>query len=97
MPNCYLVIVTRNKWHDYELITDLPALSGRRDVDLRKRIRSFFPLDYADKDITSSNRLIDEAIHLQMWCGRIAAFSLRDIPYSDQIGRPIKLGVGVLQ
>ncbi|MBD1193951.1 hypothetical protein [Vulcanococcus sp. Clear-D1] len=97
MHKCYLAIITRNKWCDYQLITGLPASLGMPGMDLRKRIKSFFPLDYADRDITASCRLVDENIHLQMWCGRISAFNLQGIPYFEQIGRPIKLGVGVLQ
>jgi hypothetical protein len=97
MQKCYLVVITRNKWHDYQLITDLPASIDRPGVDLRKRIKSFFPLDYADRDIAASCRLVDENVHLQIWCGRINAFNLQGIPYFEQIGRPIKLGVGVLQ
>lgn len=97
MQKCYLAIVTRNKWCDYQLITDLPASLDKPGVDLRKRMKSFFPLDYADRDVAASSRLIDENIHLQMWCGRINAFNLQGIPYLEQIGRPIKLGVGVIQ
>lgn len=97
MQKCYLAIITRNKWQDYQLITDLPAALGRAGADLRKRMKSFFPLDYADRDIAASCRLVAENVHLQMWCGRINAFNLQGIPYFEQIGRPIKLGVGVLQ
>lgn len=97
MRKCYLVVITRNKWHDYQLITDLPPSLDRSGLDIRKRIKSFFPLDYADKDIAASSRLVCENIHLQMWCGRINAFNLQGIPYFEQIGRPIKLGVGILQ
>lgn len=97
MQKCYLVIITRNKWCDYELITDLPASLGRPEADLRRRMRSFFPLDYSDKDITASRRLLPGNVHLQMWCGRIDSFNLKGIPYCEQIGRPIKLGVGILQ
>jgi hypothetical protein len=97
MQKCYLVIVTRNKWCDYELITDLPASLGRPEADLRRRMRSFFSLDYSDKDITASRRLLPGNVHLQMWCGRIDSFNLKGIPYCEQIGRPIKLGVGILQ
>jgi hypothetical protein len=97
MQKCYLVVITRNKWHDYQLITDLPPSLDRPGLYLKKRIKSFFPLDYADKNIAASCRLVDENIHLQMWCGRINAFDLQGIPYFEQIGRPIKLGVGILQ
>jgi len=97
MPKCYLVIVTRNKWCDYELITDLPGSLGRPEADLRKRLKSFFPLDYSDRDVTASYRLLPGNVHLQMWCGRIDSFNLQGIPYCEQIGRPIKLGVGILQ
>lgn len=97
MTQCYLVVVSRNKWTDYGLITEIPATLGTNGVALRKTIKSHFPLDYVDSDIKSTEKIIEPGIHLQLWCGRIESFSIAGIPYVEQIGRPINLGVGVLQ
>jgi hypothetical protein len=97
MNPCYLVLISRNQWFDYGLVTDLPANFGSPELGLKKRIKNFFPLDFADKEIVFSDKLIDSAIHLQSWCGRIDSFGLEDLPYVEQIGRPIKLGIGVVQ
>jgi len=97
MNKCYLIIISRNKWSDYGLVTDLPASLGSSEIGLKKRIKGFFPLDYADKEIKYSDKLIESSIHLQSWCGRVESFGIDGIPYVEQIGRPIKLGVGVLQ
>ena len=97
MNPCYLVLISRNQWFDYGLVTDLPANLGSYELGLKKRIKNFFPLDFADKEIDYSDKLIGSAVHLQSWCGRIDSFGLEDLPYVEQIGRPIKLGVGVVQ
>lgn len=97
MNKCYLIVISRNKWLDYGLVTDLPASLGSPEIGLKKRIKGFFPLDYADREIKFSDKLIESNIHLQSWCGRIESFSIDGIPYIEQIGRPIKLAVGVLQ
>ena len=97
MSKCYLVIISRNKWSDYELVTDFPSTLGSDEISLQKRVKRFFPLDYADREIVFSEKVIDLNLHLQSWCGRIESFAIDEIPYVEQIGRPIKLGVGILQ
>ncbi|WP_457767620.1 hypothetical protein [Cyanobium sp. ULC082] len=54
-------------------------------------------MDYVDKEIKHSTKLVGPNVHLQLWCGRIDSFGLVGIPYVEQIGRPINLGVGVVQ
>jgi len=97
MNKCYLIIVSRNKWLDYGLVTDFPASLGSHETGLKKRIKGFFPLDHADREIKISDKLIESNVHLQSWCGRIESFGIDGIPYVEQIGRPIKLAVGILQ
>ena len=97
MSRCYLVVISRNKWTDYGLITDFPATLGANGLELKKRIKSFFPLDYADKDIKSLAKTVEPGVHLQLWYGRIESFSIDGMPYVEQLGRPINLGVGILQ
>lgn len=97
MTPCYLVAITRNKWSDYELITDLPGSLASPEPGLKKRMKSFFPLDYADREIEHSTKLVAPSVHLQSWCGRVESFGLEGLPYVEQIGRPIKLGIGVVQ
>lgn len=97
MNKCYLIIVSRNKWVDYSLVTDFPASLGSHETGLKKRIKGFFPLDHADREIKISDKLIESNVHLQSWCGRIESFGIDGIPYVEQIGRPIKLAVGILQ
>jgi hypothetical protein len=97
MNKCYLIIVSRNKWLDYGLVTDFPASLGSHETGLKKRIKGFFPLDHADREIKISDKLIESNVHLQSWCGRIESFGIDGLPYVEQIGRPIKLAVGILQ
>lgn len=97
MNKCYLVVISRNKWSDYELVTDLPATLESDNIPLKRRVKGFFPLDYADRKIVFSEKVVDSTLHLQSWCGRIESFAIDEIPYLQQIGRPIKLGVGILQ
>lgn len=94
---CYLVIISRNKWSDYRLATDLPSFLDAGNIGLKRNLRSLFPLDEVGNEIAVSRNLVSHDIFLQAWTGRLDCFELEDIPYTSEQGRPIKLGVGVLQ
>ena len=94
---CYLVIVTRNKWADYRLVTDLPSFFDSENVGLNRSLRSLFPLDQCGNEISVSRSLVSHSIYLQAWTGRLDCFDMMEVPYTSEQGRPIKLGVGVIQ
>lgn len=97
MNSCYLVIISRNTWSDYCLATELPSSPRITDAKIRMRIKSFFQIDYVDGDIEENEKVIAPNLLLHSWCGRINDFSLKGISCVDQVGRPIMLGVGIIQ